>query len=347
MQAMSALEDSLIVELTQLSGDYLMLNWCSFQDSGVAVYNLFANDSLPQIPSLELYTQGLGPATYGFSQSGRQYIATVADPLGKEGLFSVVGLDDSSHQFFVNSGYTVAWPNVLPRPAEIYGPGGNCALSIDRLDTLMQKLLILSSDFPPMMEGLEIDAERGGQVHSVCSYPEQGGLLGENYITIRYALDDLENTSQDSLQVFRWNSVSQQWELIGGEVDTINNEIVAQITTLGTYAAFSTSTTDVPDEPEWQSRPSDFSVSQNYPNPFNPITTIEYSLPKDCHTEITIYNLLGHKVKVLVNEQQRVGHHTATWDGTDKEGDEVASGIYFYRIEADEFSQSKKMLLLK
>ena len=93
--------------------------------------------------------------------------------------------------------------------------------------------------------------------------------------------------------------------------------------------------------------PKAFSLSQNYPNPFNPETVIRYTLPEDCQVELTIYNILGQKVKTLVHEYQRAGYKTVRWDSRDDEGDEVASGVYLYRIEANGYVEVKKMAVLK
>ena len=93
--------------------------------------------------------------------------------------------------------------------------------------------------------------------------------------------------------------------------------------------------------------PEDFSLSQNYPNPFNPSTVIEYSLPQSAHVIIEIYNLLGQKVNILVDEDQKVGFYRVDWDGKDKQGNELASGVYFYRIQAGDFVKCKKMTMLK
>jgi spore germination protein YaaH len=98
---------------------------------------------------------------------------------------------------------------------------------------------------------------------------------------------------------------------------------------------------------QMQSVPKEFSLEQNYPNPFNPQCEISYALPTGCHVSLTIYNMLGQKVKVLLNEYQNAGKRTAYWDSKDDQGQEVTSGIYFYRIKAGEFVQSKKMVLLK
>jgi flagellar hook assembly protein FlgD len=88
-------------------------------------------------------------------------------------------------------------------------------------------------------------------------------------------------------------------------------------------------------------------LSQNYPNPFNPQTVIQYALPHDCQVQVTIYNILGQKVRTLVNEYQKAGYKRVEWDSKSEQGEEVASGIYFYRIQAGEFGQVKKMVLIK
>ncbi len=95
------------------------------------------------------------------------------------------------------------------------------------------------------------------------------------------------------------------------------------------------------------SLPEDFSVSQNYPNPFNPICNIDYALPTDCQVNLAVYNVLGQRVKLLVDEYQSAGYRSVTWDGTNEQGQEMATGVYFYRIQAGDFIQSKKMLLMK
>ncbi len=98
---------------------------------------------------------------------------------------------------------------------------------------------------------------------------------------------------------------------------------------------------------ESENLPTEYSLSQNYPNPFNPTTVIAYSLPNPSQVKIEIYNLLGQTVATLVDTKQGAGNYTVTWDGRDMYGSRVSSGIYFYRLQADDFVETKKMLLLK
>jgi hypothetical protein len=102
------------------------------------------------------------------------------------------------------------------------------------------------------------------------------------------------------------------------------------------------------DEPAASEKmPRSFALEQNYPNPFNPETILRYHLPQDGHVEIAIFNLLGQKVRVLVDEVKRAGSHDIPWDGTDEYGRQVASNVYFCRLKTGEFVQIKKMVLMK
>lgn len=94
--------------------------------------------------------------------------------------------------------------------------------------------------------------------------------------------------------------------------------------------------------------PLDFALAQNYPNPFNPSTIIEYALPSKSHVMVSVFNVLGQKIRTLVDEEKTIGYYSEVWNGTDDNGQPVASGIYFYRIDAgDQFTETKKMMLLK
>lgn len=93
--------------------------------------------------------------------------------------------------------------------------------------------------------------------------------------------------------------------------------------------------------------PTEFALAQNRPNPFNPSTEISFSLPKPAEVTLVIYNLLGENVVTLAEGLRAAGTHAVMWDGRDKNGGAVASGVYFYRLDAGEFSATRKMLLLK
>ena len=90
-----------------------------------------------------------------------------------------------------------------------------------------------------------------------------------------------------------------------------------------------------------------FSLQQNYPNPFNPITTLKYDLPEDSFVSIIVYDMLGNVVNKLVNKNQNSGYKSIQWNATNNSGQPVSAGVYLYTIEAGDFRQTKKMVLLK
>jgi hypothetical protein len=93
--------------------------------------------------------------------------------------------------------------------------------------------------------------------------------------------------------------------------------------------------------------PTQYTLNQNYPNPFNPSTEISFALPQAGHVDLSIYNVLGQHVRTLVSGFKEADRHTVTWDGRTDQGQTAASGIYFYRIKADGFTDVRKMTLLK
>ena len=93
--------------------------------------------------------------------------------------------------------------------------------------------------------------------------------------------------------------------------------------------------------------PTHYRLHQNYPNPFNPTTTLSYELPKDAFVNIAIYDMMGKKIKTLVNGLQSIGYKTIKWDATNEKDHPVSAGLYLYTIHADDFRYTRKMVVLK
>lgn len=138
-------------------------------------------------------------------------------------------------------------------------------------------------------------------------------------------------------------------DLITGEIISGTPSELEQFTTnMNLFSAKIYSLADtmvvvgIEDEFEEHNSPVEFTLEQNFPNPFNPITNISYSLPKEGKVELIVYDLLGNIVQILVNEIQASGRHYAMFNGN-----QLSSGIYFYRLSYNEYSTVKKMMLLK
>ncbi|UCD95471.1 MAG: T9SS type A sorting domain-containing protein [Candidatus Zixiibacteriota bacterium] len=105
--------------------------------------------------------------------------------------------------------------------------------------------------------------------------------------------------------------------------------------------------TEVPEQTTTSILPQEFALHANRPNPFNPTTYIAYDVPTASHVTIDVINILGRRVITLVNEEKAPGRYETVWNGTDENGTRVSSGIYLYKMQAGDFIQTKKMMLMK
>jgi hypothetical protein len=133
--------------------------------------------------------------------------------------------------------------------------------------------------------------------------------------------------------------------VVGGKIYAIGGipgPNAAPITTVEEYAPPGVTGVEDP-----TSVPAEFLLHQNYPNPFNPETTIQYQMPKRSEVNLVILSLLGRRVATLVDVVQSMGIYSVQWDGKDDTGKEVASGVYLYRLQTEQFVQVKKLALLR
>jgi hypothetical protein len=93
--------------------------------------------------------------------------------------------------------------------------------------------------------------------------------------------------------------------------------------------------------------PTEFALHENYPNPFNPTTTLRFDLPEMNDVILTIYNMLGQRVRTFNMQSKAAGYHTITWDATNDYGEQVGAGVYLYQLQAKDFVKTRKMVLLK
>ena len=93
--------------------------------------------------------------------------------------------------------------------------------------------------------------------------------------------------------------------------------------------------------------PKGFVLNQNYPNPFNPVTILSYTLPENSFVNVHVFDMVGRTIKILVSEMQTAGNKVLRWNATDAAGSPVSAGIYLYMIQAGDFRQTRKMVLLK
>ncbi len=146
---------------------------------------------------------------------------------------------------------------------------------------------------------------------------------------------------------YTWLDIHNRLQSTSDNIDALNPTYAGKLGAGRVNACRAIGGTPVPKEMPIFSVPMQFALYQNYPNPFNPGTSISFYLPEHSRVNLTVYNILGEKVKTLADGEFEAGSHAITWDGTSQAGSGVASGIYFYKMTAGDKSVTKKMSLLK
>lgn len=348
--AAATADDSMIVTLNPVDGHFPFICQGRLVGNGWE-YNLIAEQLLSVPPSVSLSSSST-IGTYAFGPTYQGYSVLVTEDTADEGSAVVRAVDNSVAPFLFLTKFKRVGIDTLASLTHMIGPDGDVIASLDTVNAAVQALLFLSSSYPVMLNGLPIDAVQVGPAHSMSIAPADE-LLGTNSIRLYYSESDLSPISgyhvdEEALQVHRWDSASFQWQPLESLVDTALNFASASITEAGVYTLFAVQyPTDINDGDSQGSLPYRFELSQNYPNPFNPVTTIEYSLPERSHVKIEIYNVVGQRVRTLVDRENVAGSYTVTWDGTTSVGVPVATGVYLYRFQAGDHFETKKMLLLK
>ena len=93
--------------------------------------------------------------------------------------------------------------------------------------------------------------------------------------------------------------------------------------------------------------PDEFALLQNVPNPFNPVTSIQFRLPEQSQVTLNVFDILGRKVRTLVNESKESGTYSVLWNGTTDSGESVGSGVYIYELTTPQFTSARKMIIIK
>ena len=343
--------DTLEIELRTIEGDYPIIVDVDLSESQLE-YTMHFTTQFQSNPTLDVLTGYGHQNSYSLNPVGNAYSQMISDSLGDNGCFTTWAVDESAEAFFFINDYTVSNLDLIGNALRITGSGGHCELLLDTLNSSIQRAVIVSSSYPVPTDGFIDEVVKAGKTHSVSYYPN-GSLNGDNQIYIFYSDGDLviDSTTladENSLCIYKWNSTGDLWENLGGSVDTSLNYVTETISGPGMYAAFSTDfITDVSDGEHGDILPYRFELSQNYPNPFNPVTTISYSLPRRSEISIDIFNILGQKIITLVSDTKPAGDYQINWSGDDSNGLKVSTGIYFYRFQAGDYIETKKMILLK
>jgi hypothetical protein len=197
------------------------------------------------------------------------------------------------------------------------------------------------ADSGPTIEGTFITGDPPMYFYLTTSATYTGMIT----VCINYDEDYLPGP-EDELELLHWNTGTSEWDTITTYTDTLANVICGDTPTLSPFVMVKPNPLiGVADN---GSVPAKFALHQNVPNPFNPTTVIRYDVPAGgSAVTLKVYDVAGRLVRTLVNERQTAGRKSATWDGRNNRGITVATGVYFYRMQAGSFVETRKMLLLK
>jgi len=164
-----------------------------------------------------------------------------------------------------------------------------------------------------------------------------------------YGYNSLNDSILTEGQVVAWRHIGGPYEYVFFEIPLSFMERSAAVAALRQAVGDMGIISDVDDYAGNTPLPKSFELSQNYPNPFNPNTVMRFYNPEPRRVEMTleVFNILGQKVRVLYDDAANPGWNRGEWDGCDESGHSVASGIYFYRLRAEDFSYTRKMVLLR
>ncbi len=234
-----------------------------------------------------------------------------------------------------NSAGTLVYPDGVNPPAKLVNSTPTAASLVSRVQTSNTWINLYGSN-------VKLDGETIPAGATIEAYNEQGTLVGE--FSVRQSgkfgfmpIYGSDNFSNDNDAVVNAGKIS--FKINGQNIEqkidwTSNGDRIAmsEFTTVGKAGGV------LPDQ---------FSLAQNYPNPFNPETSIEYVVAKPGLVEVAVFNVMGAKVKTLVSDYQAAGSYNVKWYGDSDNGVKVASGVYFYKMTAGDYTEIRKMTLLK
>ena len=174
--------------------------------------------------------------------------------------------------------------------------------------------------------------------------PEFSGLLANstNTPSFMYLADKVIRLDEDTVRLYIMYNDNPSW---GSYTQGDGEQEGATIR----YAALDFDISEIVNDSDTTlpQRPKTQMLAQNYPNPFNPSTTINFDIPRNADVKLSVYNIKGQLVKHLLDENMVAGNHSVVWNGKDANDRDVASGVYFYRIQANGNTEARRMILMK
>ena len=266
-------------------------------------------------------------------------------------IFGIVGVTmrpGQGYQLYLKAARTLVYPaNAGPAPPFVLTRIAELALPDQAAEQRHYQVAqiqtgrnaILGVESRDLRDGDEIGVWSGDQLLVGNSVVKQGRAVVAIWGDDEMTKDVIEGAQEgENLSITAWSQVDQKEKPLtySSLIDALSGKRIEGSMKFRTDAVW------IAEAATEKLIPSVFFLDQNYPNPFNPTTTIKYGLPRDVKVTIEIYNLLGQKVVTLVDADQKAGYYDVKFEAM-----RFASGVYFYRISAGDFRQTKKLLLLR
>ena len=236
-------EDTLVVEMRVVAGTPALINTLDFLNEDRLRYQVHFNAAPAQTPEFETYPAEAATRSPFTDEGGARFSVEATLPDDDEGLWTVWSVDATNAEFFIDQPVVRLDLMDSSDNDQIASADGGMEAGVDSLNGV-ERVAVLTGEFPPLRNGLPDNAEQAGDVHTLALFPSVATLQGNNNILIRYQDADLARGQEASIRIFRWDPNAATWQLVGGSVDTEANEVIAQITQAGTYAAFTTESND-------------------------------------------------------------------------------------------------------
>lgn len=204
-------------------------------------------------------------------------------------------------------------------------------------------VLIVTYEGSTTLEETAIEEQNLTPIAPRFIFPE-----GKNLVKLFFRNENIQGMDTENIAIYGWNETTSQWEVMpDSTLDPVKQSVITKKTGYCLYQIMCVSSSSPgQNNPGNEGDPGESSknsLGQNYPNPFNPSTTINYSISRDCHVTLKLYNICGQLVATIVDEFQHAGSYSKHFDG----GDRLSRGIYYYQLKAGDFVDTKRMAVLR
>lgn len=306
----------------------------------------FPSEELSSTPSIMITTPS-GSSTQNMTALANReteiYLYDLSVDQSGAYTITICGSDGSANSGCTDESFSAA-PLFRNEPTTLENRKGSLRISVPPGAVDREALLIIYDEGEFGVNPDELDFEPG--FAPVASFKMKSSARKlESNARMAFQLDELGITAGETESVAVYRLIDGDLELVKGQVATGGFSFEIEISDLD--GIFIIGKSETGGGIAGAVVPRDYQLLQNWPNPFNAGTTIAFDIPEPSSVKLVIYNLLGQQVVTLIDESLPSGRHIRDWFGKSSDGEDVATGIYFYRLQTDSFSETKRMLLLK